>query len=402
MTVTNPLNIREHSHGGPLVPVQTRSERPASFQHSDFPAVTGREAEWRYTPVRELTDLIEGALDGGRTEVKDPAVDGVSISWISRDDERLGSVATPEDKAAANAFTHFDEALLIEISGEEQKTAVIDRLGFGDTPRAAHVFIDVKPHAQALLIIRHTGTAKLTENVEMRIGDGAKVTIVSLQEWEDDALHVASHTATIGRDAFCKHIVVSLGGKIVRLNPTVHLDEQGADGELYGLYFADAGQHLEQQVYVDHAAPHTRSRVNYKGALQGEGARSVWIGDVLIRQAAEGTDSYEENRNLVLSDGTRADSVPNLEIETGDIEGAGHASATGRFDDEQLFYLMARGISEPIARRLVVHGFLNEIVQQIDEESIREELEHKLEEELHRSTNALLSARVGENEGTVA
>ena len=108
-----------------------------------------------------------------------------------------------------------------------------------------------------------------------------------------------------------------------------------------------------------------RSRVTYKGALQGEGAHTVWVGDVLIRADAEGTDTYELNRNLVLTDGARADSVPNLEIETGEIAGAGHASATGRFDDEQLFYLQARGIPEDEARRLVVRGFFAELVQQI-------------------------------------
>lgn len=390
--ITNPLSVREHSHGGPLVPVQTRSERPASTNPADFPKVTGREVEWRYTPVRELADLIDGELDGSRGEVADPGVDGVSISWIGRDDARVGRAGTPEDKASANAFASFGEALLVEVSGEEQKTAVIDRSGHGSAARAGHVVVDIKPHARGLVILRHRGEASLVENVEILAGDGSNVTVVSIQEWEDGARHLSSHFATVGRDAFLKHIVVSLGGKIVRLNPSVHLDAPGADSELYGLYFSDAGQHLEQQVYVDHNAPQTRSRVNYKGALQGEGARSVWIGDVLIRQVAEGTDSYEENRNLVLSDGTRADSVPNLEIETGDIEGAGHASATGRFDDEQLFYLMARGISEPVARRLVVHGFLNEILQQIDDESVREELEGRVEEELHRSTSALLGA----------
>ncbi len=135
--------------------------------------------------------------------------------------------------------------------------------------------------------------------------------------------------------------------------------------ELLGLYFADAGQHLEHRLFVDHAAPHCRSTVTYKGALQGEGAHTVWVGDVLIRAAAEGTDTYELNRNLVLTDGARADSVPNLEIETGEIVGAGHASATGRFDDEQLFYLQARGIPEEEARRLVVRGFFAELIQQI-------------------------------------
>jgi len=227
--------------------------------------------------------------------------------------------------------------------------------------------------------------ARPGENGEIVVGEGASLTVVSLQEWEDDAVHLASHFARLGRDAFLKHIVVSLGGKVVRVNPSTHLAEEGADIEALGLYFADAGQHLEQQVYVHHDAPHTRSRVTYKGALQGAGARTVWIGDVLIGNAAVGTDSYEQNRNLVLTDGTRADSVPNLEIETGDIAGAGHASATGRFDDEQLFYLMARGISEDEARRLVVRGFLTEIVQKIGSAELEERLTAAIEAELQGS-----------------
>jgi len=122
--------------------------------------------------------------------------------------------------------------------------------------------------------------------------------------------------------------------------------------ELFGLYFADAGQHLEQRLFVDHAVANCKSNVLYKGALQGRNAHTVWVGDVLIRKEAEGTDTYEANRNLVLTDGARADSVPNLEIETGEIVGAGHASATGRFDDEQLFYLCSRGIDAETARRV--------------------------------------------------
>jgi Fe-S cluster assembly protein SufD len=125
-----------------------------------------------------------------------------------------------------------------------------------------------------------------------------------------------------------------------------------------------------------------RSNVVYKGALQGDGAHTVWIGDVLIRAAAEGTNTYELNRNLVLTDGARADSVPNLEIETGEIEGAGHASATGRFDDEQLFYLQARGIPVDQARRLVVRGFFHEVLQKIAVPEVRDRLEAAIEAEL--------------------
>jgi Fe-S cluster assembly protein SufD len=135
--------------------------------------------------------------------------------------------------------------------------------------------------------------------------------------------------------------------------------------ELHGLSFAADGQHLESRLLVDHGEPHCSSNVVYKSVLDGDSARTVWIGDVRIRPAAVGTSTYELNRNLLLTEGARADSVPNLEIETGEIAGAGHASATGRFDDLQLFYLQARGIPEDEARRLVVRGFFAEIIDQI-------------------------------------
>jgi len=389
--------FRPHSDGA-FVPVQTRSERFRSVNVDDFAPVTGREHEWKLSPVAAFADLTSGELDGSRVEIEttlrqaqDGALRqaqdgadaaGVDVSWIARDDARIGRTGIPEERASANAWSTFGEALLITVTGEDEKTAVVTRHGLGDSPRAAHTVIEAAPNSRGLIVLRGTGEARLSENVEIVVGEGASLTVVSLQEWSDDAVHLASHFARLGRDSFLKHIVVSLGGKVVRVNPSTHLAEQGSDVEALGLYFADAGQHLEQQVFVHHDAPHTRSRVTYKGALQGAGARSVWVGDVLIGNAAVGTDSYEQNRNLVLTDGTRADSVPNLEIETGDIEGAGHASATGRFDDEQLFYLMARGIREDEARRLVVRGFLTEVVQKIGSPDLEKRLIAAIEAEL--------------------
>jgi Fe-S cluster assembly protein SufD len=247
--------------------------------------------------------------------------------------------------------------------------------------------IHAEKNSSGLVILQNSGDALLSENVEIVVDDNARLTVVSVQEWTDDAVHLASHFATVGRNAFLKHIVVSIGGKVVRINPSTTLAGEGSDTESYGLYFADAGQHLEQRVYVHHQGANTRGRVNYKGALQGDGAHTVWVGDVLIGRDAAGTDSYEQNRNLVLTEGTRADSIPNLEIETGDIMGAGHASATGRFDDEQLFYLQARGISEAEARRLVVLGFLSEIVQKIGQSELEERLQAAIESELTIGVN---------------
>jgi Fe-S cluster assembly protein SufD len=151
----------------------------------------------------------------------------------------------------------------------------------------------------------------------------------------------------------------------VRIVPTVRFAGPGGRAELLGVSFAGDKQHFEGRLFVDHGAPNCTSNVLYKNALLGDSARTVWIGDVRIRPAATGTNTYEMNRNLLLSDGARADSVPNLEIETGDIAGAGHASTTGRFDDLQLFYLQSRGIPEDEARRLVVRGFFADVVERI-------------------------------------
>lgn len=361
--------------GGVFVPVQTRSERFASTDVDAFPDVRGVEIEWKFSPISRLRELIAGELDGSRYPIDLPVRPGATIEWVPRADDRVGSAGIPEDKAAANAWSRFEEALAITISGEEFVDLHLSRSAMGGSHRAAHTVITAKKHSHGHIVIENSGPARLVENLEIVVEDGADLTVVSIQEWDDDAIQLASHFARIGRGGKLRHVLVSLDGSIIRINPSTHLVGDGAEVELFGAYFSTAGQHIEQQVFVDHDAPATRSRVTYKGALQGEKARSVWVGDVLIRQSGSGTDSYEQNRNLLLTDGARADSIPNLEIETGDIQGAGHASASGRFDDEQLFYLQARGITEEEARRLVVRGFLSEIVQKVGSP----ELEHRLQ-----------------------
>jgi Fe-S cluster assembly protein SufD len=394
MSATTPAQAEQQApkHMRAPVPVQTRSERFTSTQVADFPEVTGREAMWKYTPVARLAELLSGELDGAPYVYDATTAAGVTTEWIGRDDARVGAAGKPEDRASANAWTHFQQALLVRIAGDEHKEVTLTRSALGGSARAAHTVVEVAPGANATLILQNSGPAHLTENVEFLLGAGSDLTVVSVQEWDDDALHVAAHFAELAEGARLKHVAVTLGGGVVRLNPSAHLAGARSDAELLGAYFADATQHLEQQVYVHHDGPETRSRVTYKGALQGEGARTVWIGDVLIGPKAVGTDSYEQNRNLVLTDGARADSVPNLEIETGDIVGAGHASATGRFDDEQLFYLQSRGIPEEEARRLVVRGFLFEIVQQIGSPALQERLQAAIEAELEASVTAATPA----------
>lgn len=369
----------------PTIPVQTRSERPTSTKSADFPSVTGREHVWKFVPVDRLRDFFQTGQQGEPLPCTITGTGTYSEQYIHRDNSLIGSAGMPEERASACAWESFNTALHIKL--DDNSRVRVNRSGLGKTLRAAHTVIEVRAGAHAHLLIQGEGAAKLNENIEILLEEDAHLTLVSVQTWAEDTLHLASHYAKLAKNAQLKHVVVTLGGEIARVNPAIHLNGAGSACEALGAYFADSGQHLEHQVYIDHAAPNTRSRVTYKGALRGKNAHTAWIGDVLIRREAKGTDSYEENRNLVLTPGTRADSIPNLEIETGDIQGAGHASATGRFDEEHLFYLMSRGISDTEARRLVVHGFLTEIISQVDDEETENTLRQLIEAELEESEN---------------
>ncbi|MCI9887749.1 Fe-S cluster assembly protein SufD [Micrococcales bacterium 31B] len=372
----------DHTHGATEAPEASRAARPKSFQLDDFAVPSGREEEWRFSALKDLQPLFAAGPAGTATVTSDLR-DGVTLREADRTDALVGSVGVPEDRISVVAWNAFATASIVEIAKDTEVEGISTLTVTGSAePAAQHLVISAGTHSKATIVLDHTGHAVLGQNVEIKVADGAHLTVVSLQSWDDTAVHASSHFASLGRDATLKHVVVTLGGKAVRLQPSTQFTGPGASVEKLGLYFSDAGQHFEHRLFVDHAAPRCTSRVTYKGALQGDSARSVWIGDVLIRKAAEGTDTYELNRNLVLTEGARADSVPNLEIETGEIEGAGHASATGRFDDEHIFYLTSRGIPQEIARQLVVRGFFIELIQQIGIEALEARITDAIEAEL--------------------
>jgi len=365
------------------VPVQTRSERPHSYDPADFGAPTGREVNWKHTPVAQLAGLMTD--EPGDDSAVSLDLDDVEAFLVPDEADAYGEFFRPEDLPSALAWKHARRGLHVRIPQDEEIDApIVLRIDGRDAGKRAfgQILIEAMPNSRATVVLDHHGAAQYAQNVEVIARDGSRLTVVSVQRWADDAIHASSHQARVDRDASLTHFVVSFGGGVVRVNPNVELAGAGSEARLYGLSYADAGQHLESQVYLHHKGPHTVGDVLYKGALQGQNAHSVWIGDVLIGPDATGTDSYEANRNLVLTEGARADSIPNLEIETGDILGAGHASATGRFDDEQLFYLQARGITEEEARRLVVLGFLSDIVQRLGVPSLEAELLAAIELEL--------------------
>jgi Fe-S cluster assembly protein SufD len=358
-----------------------------SFDVADHAVPTGLEEIWRFTPLKRLRRLhVDAPLDGPQLKVDVASARDVTVRRVDALDPVKGSSGyVPSERISARAWHAAVQTLSVRIPREAvvEHPTVITVTGSGvGTATADHVVITAEPFSKATVVLQFRGSATLAENVEIVVGESAHLTVVSIQDWADDAVHHTHHHGLIKRDGTLRHLAVSFGGDLVRMNTSVEYEGPGGEAELLGLYFADAGQHLEHRLFVDHNAPKTKSNVDYKGALQGQGAHAVWIGDVLIRQVAEGIETYESNRNLVLTDGCRADSVPNLEIETGEIAGAGHASTTGRFDDEQLFYLRSRGIDEAEARRLVVHGFFADIIRRIGIPAIEESLLQAVEGEL--------------------
>ncbi len=369
-----------------------KGELFTSFDVDAFEVPVGRDEIWRFTPLKRLHGLHDGsAAATGTAAVTVTERPGVTVETVRRGDERLGQAGAPADRVAAQAFSSFNAATIVTVARDTVVSDPIDVTITGPGEGAVaygHLQVRVRELAEAVVVIDQRGSGTYADNVEFVVEDGATLRVVTIADWADDVVHVSTHHASLGRDAVLRHAAITLGGDVVRLTGRVRYTGPGGDAELLGLYFADDGQHFESRLLVDHAQPNCRSNVMYKGALQGDpGSRrpdthTVWVGDVLIRAEAAGTDTFEVNRNLVLTDGARADSVPNLEIETGEIVGAGHASATGRFDDEQLFYLRARGIPEDQARRLVVRGFFNEIIAKIAVPSVRDRLTDAIEREL--------------------
>ena len=314
-----------------------KGEQFSSFDVDAFEIPGGRDELWRFTPLRRLRGLHDGsATPSGQALISVSEQSGVSIETVTRGDSRLGVGGVPADRVAAQAFSSFAEATIVTVTRGSRIEAPVEVAiagpGVGKTAYG-HLQVRIEELSEAVIVIDQRGSGIYADNVEFVIGNAARLTVVWIADWADDMVHVCAQHARLGKDAVLRHVAVTLGGELVRMAATVRYEAPGGDAELLGLYFADDGQHLESRLLVDHSQPNCRSNVLYKGALQGDpdsgkaDAHTVWVGDVLIRAEATGTDTFEVNRNLVLTDGARADSVPNLEIETGEI---GRASCRER------------------------------------------------------------------------
>ncbi|MBV9513666.1 MAG: SufD family Fe-S cluster assembly protein, partial [Mycobacteriaceae bacterium] len=302
-------NLTEAVEGSALT-AATKGEIFTSFDVNAFEVPGGRDEIWRFTPLKRLRGLHDGSAPAtGAARINVAERPGVTVETVRRDDDRLGDGGIPADRVAAQAFSSFNKATIVTISESVTpgEPIEIDVVGPGDGATAyGHLQVRVGDLAEAVVVIDQQGSGTYADNVEFVVGDAARLTVVVIADWADDAVHVTSHHASLGKDAVLRHVAVTLGGDVVRLTGRVRFCGPGGDAELLGLYFADDGQHFESRLLIDHAEPNCRSSVLYKGALQGDpesakpDAHSVWVGDVLIRANATGTDTFEVNRNLVL------------------------------------------------------------------------------------------------------
>lgn len=382
-----------------------------SFNVDDFAIPTRKQEDWRYTPVERISEFFECFEPANSLQVKLEGVGGVDL-----DDDYIGEFGKvslsvkqkedaphtnlkPSDRVSAVAWNVAKQAHVLHVSGEIKKPIVLKIQGNNvNTLDALHLVVEADSRANADIIIEHTGCAKLAEGAEIILGEHSHISTTFIQEWGLGSKHVGNQRIHVGLGASLRHTMVTLGGDVVRIRMDQDFGGEQGDLNMLGMYFVDPGEHVEHRTMVVHNYPECKSRVVYKGALEGKGAHSTWVGNALIKPEAPGTDSYELNRNLVLTPGAIADSEPNLEIENGNIIGAGHASSVGRFDDEELFYLQSRGISEVEARKLVVRGFFNELIEEIGVPEIVNHLMNAIERRLARTEDTAKSVDSKQND----
>src|SRR5262245_51215554 len=258
-----------------LSPPASRAHALRSYDVADFPALHGREEEWRFTPLKRLRGLatLDGAVSeaGPTLAVEHVAPDGSSVSTVERSDPRFGSALVPFDRISALAYGRAGGALLVAVDKEavlEGPVTVTVAGGGTEAPAYGHTIVDVGQLAQATVVLEHTGSATLADNVEVLVGAGAQLTLVTVANWAHDAVQAQHIRFRVGRDASVTHVQVAIGGDLVRQYNSVDYADRGGQAELYGLYFADAHQHLEHRLLVDHSVPDCRSYVGYRGALQ--------------------------------------------------------------------------------------------------------------------------------------
>jgi Fe-S cluster assembly protein SufD len=347
--------------------------------------------------------LVDGCVV--HSDVEPPlAAQGVILTSLRRAvtehpdllEQYLATEAVPAEEGklqALNAALWTDGVLLYVPRGVKLESPVRVTRWFSDAGAAffSRTLIVAEPESQISFVdeVLSDDFAEITlasSSVEVIARDAARVQYVAVQRLGRGAFYQAAQRTLAGRDASLDTLNVSLGATTTRVDLNARLLGPGADSNMLGLYFGDGDQHFDHNTSQDHVAPAARSDLLYKGALDGE-SRAVFRGVIRVAKGAHQTDAYQTNRNLVLSEKARADSLPNLEIEADDVK-CSHGATVGQLDDEALFYLMSRGIPRGQAERLVVLGFLGEVLQRLPLGGVVEKVTRVIEEKLRTHAHA--------------
>jgi Fe-S cluster assembly protein SufD len=338
------------------------------------------------SPATSMLDIdLAGVAVVGEGGIEiERAPDGVTFEPLA-DHELLGSLVGADDKFTAHNAASWEHGLLVRVpKGVELGQPLHVRIT--NTTEDGSLFwrllVVAEPESRFTLIEEYaSGSADLSgysnAAVELFVEQGAKLEYVSLQNLSRETWHFATHHARVDRDAELDWVAGGFGSKKGKTRIQNDLAGQGATSRVTGAYFADGTQHLDYDTFQEHIAPHTTSDFAFKGALRDH-ASTVWRGMIRVEHEAQKTNAYQENRNLLLSKDAHADSIPGLEILANDVR-CTHGATLGQVDREQLFYLMARGLSRSEAERLIVRGFFQDVLDRIELEPVREALADALE-----------------------
>ena len=376
-----------------------------------LPLPSTRDEHWRFTDLSGFDPDAWTAEAGAAADVEslveldvaasatidesgiriEGAPEGIRFEPLTDEHPLVGSLVQPDDKLRAHPAAVWQHGLLVHVpAGVELEKPLYVRVASG-VPGGSllwRVLVVAEPGARFTVVQELTSAepeleAYLNGVVEVVVRDGAKAEIVNLQRLSSKAWLFASCQARVERDAELDWVEGGFGSSRGKVWIQNDLADRGATSRVTGAYFADGSQHLDYDTYQLHAAPDTTSDFAFKGALR-DSAATVWRGMIRVEEGAQKTNAYQENRNLLLSKNATANSIPGLEILANDVR-CTHGATLSQVDREQLFYLMARGLPRPVAERLIVRGFFQDVLDRIELQPVRDAVGAALEARIPES-----------------
>ncbi len=339
-----------------------REDAFAAFAVSGFP--TGKHEDWKYTRVEPITNKSWTLRDGLSQTLSDADMLLLNRFAIRRNGFAALNAALGQFQVIRIAAeTSVEEPIEFAFTGEEG-TAIFP-----------HILVIAEAGSKATIIETYTSPAAGFTNtaVQIVVEDNANLTHYRVQRDSTEAFHVGTTEVSLGRSGRYDSTNINMGGAISRHDIDLKFRAEGGEAFVDGLYMLDAAQHADTHSIIDHTVPNCASHQNYKGVLNGE-SRGVFNGKVFVRENAHGTDAQQSNKNLLLSNDARVDTKPQLEIFNDDVK-CSHGATVGQLEEEELFYLLTRGLPEMLARNLLTYGFAEEIINKIDIEYIKRELD---------------------------